>query len=895
VGASRTAGDFAHCARAQGALSWVAVALLRSLRGRLLGLVLVGVLPSFGILAYAERHQRAYLLQEFEDGARDLARLVAERHQRAVDRARGLLVVVSLLPSVRGLDGEACARELAPVLAEAPLYANVGAVRRDGTLFCSAARLSAEVNLSDRPHVRGPLDGGGFTVGGYMRSRSRGRMASFGFGHPVRDERGEVIGAAVASFDLAQVQRDLDDLPLPDGAEVVVVDGGGLVLTGRPAPGASTGEPLDARLLAAAVAGRPVELAGGDGVARLWAFHAVAGAGGEAVMRAAVGIPAAAAHAPVNRVVRTSMLAFLGVAALALGAALVGGELLVVRRLRAVIAAARRIAAGDHTARTGVAAGREEIGELVGAFDEMAASLERLTRQNRLLLDAVGDGVVGLDAKGRIIFANPAAVRALGWAEGELLGREAHGLVHCGGADGTASTAEECRILAVMREGSERHGSDEALRRADGSTFSIDYVCTPVVDSGAVVGAVLVFKDSSERRRMEERLRQAEKMEAIGQLAGGVAHDFNNLLTAIVSCTQLVRGELPAEHASQADLREIEMAAARATALTRQLLAFSRRQRLAPRVVELRAIVRGMESMLRRLLPESVSLRVDAPVPGTVIADPAQLEMAVLNLAVNARDAMPSGGRIEIAVAELEAGGDDGLPEGPLAVLSVRDDGVGMDPGTRERVFEPFFTTKPPGKGTGLGLSTVYGIVSQSGGAIRVRSAPGHGSDFRIYLPRERPAQAERAAPDVAPAPPGEETILLVEDDAAIREIARRTLSRAGYRVLDAGTPTDALRLAHGANVHLLVSDVILPGRDGWQLSRDLVALHPRLRVLFMSGYAARPGGEPLLPEGVPFLAKPFAPEELLRCVRASLDAAPARPQGDAIAAGATSVVNRRA
>jgi PAS domain S-box-containing protein len=871
------------------------VALLRSLRGRLLGLVLVGVLPSLGILAYAERHHRAFLLAEFEDGARDHARLVAERHQRAVDRARGLLVVVSLLPSVRGLDGEACSRELAPILSEAPLYANVGAVRRDGILFCSAAPLSVEVNLSDRRHVRGPLDGGGFTVGGYMRSRSRGRMASFGFGHPVHDERGAVIGAAVASFDLAQLQRDLDELPLPEGAEVVVVDRAGLVVTGRPAPGASAGAPLDARLLSAVVAGRPVELAGADGVARLWAFHAVAGARGEAVMRAAVGIPVAAAHAPVNRVVRASMLAFVAVAALALGIALVGGELLVVRRLRAVIAAARRIAAGDHTARTGVPAGREEIGELVRAFDEMAASLERLTRQNRLLLDAVGDGVVGLDARGRIIFANPAAVRALGWTEGELLGREAHGLVHCVGAHGTSSAPEECRILAVMREGSERHGSDEALRRADGSSFPIDYVCTPVVDAGAVVGAVLVFRDSSERRRMEERLRQAEKMEAIGQLAGGVAHDFNNLLTAIVSCTQLVRCELPEDHPSQADLREIEMASARATALTRQLLAFSRRQRLAPRVVELRAIVRAMESMLSRLLPEPVSLRVDAPVPGTVIADPAQLEMAVLNLAVNARDAMPAGGRIEISVSELDVGDDEDLPEGPLAVLSVRDDGVGMDAGTRERVFEPFFTTKPAGKGTGLGLSTVYGIVSQSGGAIRVRSAPGHGSEFRIYLPREVPAQAERVEPAAAPAPPGEETILLVEDDAAIREIARRTLARAGYRVLDAGTPTDALRLAHGADVHLLVSDVILPGRDGWQLSRDLVARHPRLRCLFMSGYAARPGGEPLLPEGVPFVAKPFTPEELLRAVRASLDAAPARPQGDAIAAGAASLVNRSA
>jgi PAS domain S-box-containing protein len=817
-----------------------------------------------------------------EGEALDVARLVAERHQRAVERARGLLVAVATLPSLRRLDGPACSAELAELLEAAPLYANVAAVGPDGGMFCSAAPLAGPIHLGDRSHVRGALERGTFSVGGYMKSRSRGGLASFGFGQPVRDAEDDIVAVAVASFDLGQLQRDLDALPLPDDAEVVVVDQAGVVVTGRPAPGDRAGTRADDWLLAQMARGaRVLEADAHDGARRIFAFQDVLGEQGAVAMRVAVAIPAAAAYAPVNRVLRNSALASLAFAILALAAALLGGELLVVRRLRAVIRASRRIAAGDDAARTGLAPGKDEIGDLARAFDEMAGSLERLSRQNRLLLDAVGEGVVGIDRAGRVIFANPAASRALGWSVAELRGADAHALFHGHRSDGTPLPQADCSIQAAMREGEARHGTDEVLVRRDGTTFPVEYVSTPLRDGDASVGVVLVFKDVSERRRLEERLRQVEKMEAIGQLAGGIAHDFNNLLTAIVSCAHVLREGLPADHELQPDVREIEHATARATALTRQLLAFGRRQRLAPRPVELRAVVRGMESMLRRLLPESVTLRVVTPAAGTVVADPAQLEMAVMNLAVNARDAMPSGGEIEIRVTEPAPGaaGDEGLPGGPLALLAVRDEGVGMDEATRDRIFEPFFTTKPAGKGTGLGLATVYGIVSQSGGVVRVRSQPGQGAEFRVYLPRhvgaETPASARAAArqPGV-----GTGTVLLVEDDAAIRAIARRTLARAGYRVLDAGTPGEALRIALGeeGDVDLLVSDVVLPGRSGWELSRELVAHRPGLRVLFMSGYAADPSGEPLLPEGAPLLAKPFTPEDLLGRVRAALDGAPA-------------------
>jgi PAS domain S-box-containing protein len=853
------------------------VAPFSSLRVRLLALVLVAILPAAAILFWTDRNQRALLVEAVHDEAHDLALLVAERHHQAVARARGLLVALARHPSLRAHDGRTCSAELALILKEDPLYSNLAGVDRSGNMFCSAVPLSTPINIADRRHVRAPLDRGEFGVGGYIRSRARPGVDAFGFGSAVRDATGNVIAVAIATFDLAWLQRDLEDLPLPDGAEVIVVDANDVVLTGLPAPGARIGTRLPPRLIGGGAEVQPVELDGLDGVRRIYAYEDV-NAGHEIAMRVVAGIPVATARAPLQRITRGSLFALLAVGAFALVYAGLTGEILLVRKLEAVTAAARRLARGDPTARTGLDPRRGgEMGALAGTFDEMAATLQALTRQNRLLLDAVGEGIVGIGDGGLITFANPAAARALGWSVEEMLGKDAHALMHPRRADGSAIGVHECRIQAAMRDNVTQRGAGEVLWRRDGSSFAVEFVSTPLVDGARTVGAVLVFTDVSERRRLEERLRHAEKMEAVGQLAGGVAHDFNNLLTAIVSYAALVRDALGSDHPSVPDVREIEAAAMRAAGLTRQLLAFSRRQRVAPQMVDLHGVVAGMERMLRRVLPENVELTVVAHAPGTVFADPAQLEVVILNLAVNARDALPRGGRIEITVFEVEEGasdlGDGETPAGRLAVLQVRDDGVGMDATTRARIFEPFFTTKPAGKGTGLGLATVYGIVSQAGGEIRVRSEPGRGSEFRVYLPRWSGVAAP--APATAPASParGDETVLVVEDDAAIRALVRRTLAQAGYRVLDASTADQALAVAVAPDV--LVTDVILPGRNGWELATALATRRPGLRVLFMSGYAAHHSGEPLVPADAPLLAKPFAPEELLRRVREVLDGDP--------------------
>ena len=388
--------------------------------------------------------------------------------------------------------------------------------------------------------------------------------------------------------------------------------------------------------------------------------------------------------------------------------------------------------------------------------------------------------------------------------------------------------------------------------------------------------------DVTERKQLEEQFHQAQKMEAVGRLAGGVAHDFNNLLTAILGCADLVLDSLQAGVPEREEVEEIRKAALRAADLTRQLLAFSRQQVIAPTVLSPNDVVANMDKLLRRLLGEDVELRaVLASDLATVKADASQLEQVLLNLAVNARDAMPDGGKLTIETQNVELDheyvrGHLSAQPGPYVMFAVSDSGVGMDAATQARIFEPFFTTKEKGKGTGLGLATVYGIVKQSGGWIWVYSEPGHGTTFKVYLPRVTEAAAP-AAP--SPAPPasvrGSETVLVVEDDEMIRKLVQKVLKANGYTVLVAASGGDAERVAaqHDGPIHLLMTDVVMPGLNGREVAQRLAAQRAGIRVLYLSGYtddAIVHHG--VLDPGVAFLQKPFTPAVLGRKVREVLD-----------------------
>jgi two-component system cell cycle sensor histidine kinase/response regulator CckA len=386
-----------------------------------------------------------------------------------------------------------------------------------------------------------------------------------------------------------------------------------------------------------------------------------------------------------------------------------------------------------------------------------------------------------------------------------------------------------------------------------------------------------VSTDISERKSLEAQFRQAQKMEAVGQLAGGVAHDFNNLLTAILGYSNFVIETLEDDDPRRADMREITRAAARASALTTQLLAFSRKQMLQPTVLDLNALVTDMRDMLSRLIGENVDL-VTMLVPdlGVVRADAGQLEQVLMNLVVNARDAMPTGGRLSIETANVALDQafrpDVEIQPGPYVMLAVSDSGVGMGEATRRQLFEPFFTTKAPGKGTGLGLATVYGIVKQSGGYVWVDSEPDHGATFRVYLPRtEGSATIERPLTKAESVAAGIGTVLVVEDQDPVRFLARRILENAGYTVFDApgAQQAEAFFAAHGADVNLLVADVMMPGSSGPALFARLSSQYPALKVLYVSGYTDEMivhHGE--LDPGVQFLQKPFTADALKRKVR---------------------------
>jgi len=492
-------------------------------------------------------------------------------------------------------------------------------------------------------------------------------------------------------------------------------------------------------------------------------------------------------------------------------------------------------------------------------------------------LEAAANPIAITDHSGTIIWVNAAFTKCTGYGAGEAIGKNPRELVK----SGIHNQAFYKHLWDTVLAGNVWHG-EMTNRRKDGSLYPEDQTITPVKDDhGKVTHFIAIKRDLTEEKQLQAQFLQAQKMESVGRLAGGIAHDFNNLLTIINGRAELASMTLSEGDPLRTDLQDIHRAGERAASLTRQLLAFSRKQIIAPGVLNLNTLVVDMQKMLQRLIREDIDV-VIAPVKdlGSVRADPGQIDQMILNLAVNARDAMPSGGTLTITTQDVEldeafTARHPSVVPGPHVMLAVSDTGVGMDEATRTRIFEPFFTTKEPGKGTGLGLSTVYGIVKQSGGSICVYSELGKGTTFKIYLPRvEEVAQEDQPARSAMPVH-GTETVLIVEDEEAVRRVARRILESAGYTVLTAANPGEALLLLerHQEPVHLMLSDVVMPGMSGRDLAARIADIRPQIRILYMSGYT----DDAILQRGVldhamHFIPKPYTPAELQRKVREVLD-----------------------
>ncbi len=527
------------------------------------------------------------------------------------------------------------------------------------------------------------------------------------------------------------------------------------------------------------------------------------------------------------------------------------------------------------------------IGRDISDRQRAEQSREEAEAKYRTLVEQVAaiSYIAELGVEGQWLYVSPQVETMLGFEADEWLASSREWIRHV--------HLEDHPVVAAAEEASqrgERFQAEYRVIRKDGRVIWVSdtAVVVPGSDSHPLMEGIIV--DITERKQFEGQLQQARRMEAVGRLAGGIAHDFNNLLTIIKGYTELALMRAKGLPELKTDIERIEDASERASGLVRQLLAFSRRQVLQPKVLDLNGIVLGLDKLLRRLMDGDIEMLTVADQPvGAIKADPGQIEQVIMNLVVNARDAMPDGGRliVETANVELDAGyarDHATVRPGRYVMLAVSDTGVGMSAETVAHIFEPFYTTKESGRGTGLGLSTVYGIVKQSGGYIWVYSEHGRGTTFKVYLPRvdetvETHPGTKTTTPE--PAKTGTETILLVEDEPDLRELTRMVLAAKGYTVVEARNAEDAERLAdgNGTKIHLLLTDVIMPGLSGRELAKRILARHPAMRVLYMSGYTYNviaQGGT--LERGVSFLQKPFTPSGLIEKVREVLDAVvPAR------------------
>jgi len=871
----------------------------RSLRGRLLLAVAGGLAPLLGLFAYTLLSHREEAAQRWLDRARYSVREASRVYQDVLTATRLTFNALAHAPLVERLDPQACALLFPSLYESHPGYTAIAVVRPDGLTACTYPSLGSDpIDLSDVPYYRQAVATGRFTVSDFHFGLRSG-MPLVTAALPVYDDDGTLLATLVAGMNLNETAHT-HGWPLPEGGSLTVFDRSGRVMARRPRADSLIGRPVAPELAQAALEGADgfVRAADVDGAPAAFMVTPIDVLDGEAGAYVAVGYEPEVISSATRRLARMDMLGFLLATLALLGGVWLILDALFLARLRPIVRAAARLGAGDLAARTGLPERTDEIGLLARTVDDMArrlqAARDREARRVEEALRERDDRFQQLaenievvfwmwdPARREVLYLSPAFEKVWGrpvedaYADPSVLVRSIH--------------EEDRDPVRLRRLGGRMAVGEDTYRivRPDGEVRWVKNKVFAMRDgSGEIVRYVGVCEDVTERRQLEEALQQSAKLEAVGRLAGGVAHDFNNMLTAIRGTTHLLLEELGEDHPLREDILEIDRAAERAVGLTRQLLAFSRKQALRPRVIEVNETVESAARMLSRVLPASIELCTElAPGLPPIVADPGALEQAIMNLAVNARDAMTEGGRLTLRTRQVEirAGRLDGpraiTSPGHYVVVDVVDTGTGIDPETLEHIFEPFFTTKELGKGTGLGLPSVYGSVKQAGGYIWVDSEVGRGSTFSLYLPR---AEAEPAPAEPVPAGPaeveGRGTILLVEDEPSVRSVARRALSRCGYTVLEAADGAEALRVyeEHGGRVDLLLTDVVMPRMGGPELYKELRTRDPDLPVLFMSGYPGREIAESgRFPDDLPFLQKPFTSATLQAEVRERLRTQPA-------------------
>ncbi|HVP15417.1 MAG TPA: ATP-binding protein [Terriglobales bacterium] len=863
--------------------------------------MLLAVLPTLGLVLYSGVEQRRRAEERSREQARHLTELACVNIDDALHDAQVMLETLTQTPELREGDAAVCERLFEQVLnreathvprslhpariASRPLggarepgrrmpYDAITLADLEGHVVAASPRTPGRTNVADQPWFKLAIATHTFSFSADPLTRGTQRPA-LDVGYRALGADGRVRGVLAVSVEMDWLGAAIATDQLPAGGELVVLDSRGTVLAHFPESARFVGQPYTDAPVVHEVLSRKqgeAEAASLDGAVRLWSFRPVTVAPGSDLF-VALGFTPRVIYAEADR---GTMYLTLVLALIVLTTSLalwLWAQRFILRPVDRLTRATSRLREGDLSARAQL----EEVGELgdLGrSFDAMADELqsrEQELRASKQTTEAVlassPVAIVTLSRSGRITLWTPAAERLLGWTADEVLGRE----IPFAASDEAPASGGLSDLLA---RGAPFIDLECAGVHRDGRPLELSVSSLPLTKpDGTVTGRVLAIADLTARRQLEGQLRHSQQMEALGRLAGGVAHDFNNLLTVIQGHSESLLESPGLDEAARQQLEGVRRSAQRGSELTRQLFAFGGQQTSEPQIVDLNELVRGMTSMLRRLIGEDIQLEVSLRAARARLeADPGKIEQVVTYLIVHSRDVMPRGGRLVIETGNRSCTPDEmrrcrGGCRGTCVTLSVSDTGPAMDPETLEHVFEPFYTAGGSRHGGGLALAAVNGIVEQCGGEIRVVSEPGRGTTFQIYWPLvEEPEGA--AAPGGAVPESG--SILLVEDEPEVRAVARVALEKAGYHVLEARHGEEALAVAARGDhaIRLLLTDIVMPEMGGPELARQLRQMIPGMRVLYFSGYAPGTSGRPAIALDAPFLAKPFRPRTLIEKVR---------------------------
>ncbi len=865
---------------------------IKSLRTRLILLIALAVIPALIFIFYTSSEQLKKRDSEIERDAIITARLAAHSLEQLFSGSRQMLTSLAELPAVREYDNAACTAYVSSLKKNLPMYANIAAVKPNGDIFCSAVATAKAVNVADRLYFKSAVNKRGFAVGEYVITRVYNKPAITA-ALPVLDNKKQLRAIVFASIGLDWLKDELGKINLQREYEptLTVVDHNSTILyrSGDSSKwiGKSASNTELTNKIGALKEGVVTASSALDGIERIYAYTSVPGLDDTILIR--YGISRAAVFSNINGMLISNLIALLAITLLALIVAWYGSDYFVMRRLKLLQKATAELEKGNLKARVDVTGNDDEISRLGADFNRMAEALEiqnqkrSISEENyRKFFEETNEIISVATPDGRYLDMNPAGIEIFGYGSKEEI------LAVDIARDLYSDPEERAAYKKIIEEQGFVKDYELRLKRKDGRVLNILASAVAIRDEqGNITEYHAINRDITERKlaekekeNLEAQLRQAHKMEAVGQLAGGVAHDFNNILAVIVSIGYLLQMQLKENDTAMSYVSEILHAADRAAGLTQSLLAFSRKQHSNPKPINLNTTIQKTEKILARTIGEDIHLVLRLTEQNTTVnADDNQIAQILINLAANARDAMPKGGELTISTERIFLDEDfmkmhSYGRSGDYILMTFTDSGAGMDAATLQRAFEPFFTTKEVGKGTGLGLSMVYGIVKQHEGYIDANSKAGKGTAFKIYLPALE-IQVEEKEDDGHFKPDGAtETILLVEDDRNLRRALTQMLQRFGHTVIEAYDGDDAVTKfrRHKDDIHLVLMDVIMPRKSGGDAYLELRAIKPDLEIILMSGYAGDFLSDKLrVEEEVHFIPKPVSPKELFEKIRTVL------------------------